>query len=231
MSLRAEMRRQQRAIDKEASRKVFGVGTVADLAARNGLTVSDLMEWKDRERKRILSEVEAGVKKTYMEQYQAITKEYNDMLQLNANDLYESYDKELQREKSEMYDRYRRQLDRAREQIKEELFGDEALKKRYAKMESMATLENVLICLVAVHKAFGYTKSLRKILECWEAATEYVEDCGTRAVFDELNEKYKLDLMFNDFDILQTLFGEAGGKCGKAKADIQSEGADGHPDA
>lgn len=208
MSLRAEMRRQQRAVNKEAGRKVFGVGTVADLAAKNGLTVSDLMEWKEQERKRILSEVEAGVKKIYMERYQAITKEYNDMLQLNADDLYDSYDKELQKEKSKMYDHYRHQLDGAREQIKEELLGDEALKKRYAKMESMATLENVLICLVAVHKAFGYTKSLRKILECWETATEYVEDCGTRAVFDELNEKYKLDLVFNDFDILQTLFGD-----------------------
>ena len=190
MSLRAELRRRQRESAKEAKSPIMGfgqIGTLKDLAEHYGMTVDDLMAWKEKERQIIWKEANDKLGEEYQKRYSEAVDDLNKVVMRNADLLREAYELQLNAETAEI-----RKI-AVTECIRD--FND-----RLYEAENWICLVNVLISLTSIHKAWGYKAGLKKFIERWDAAKEELNSDGARATLEKVNG-YGLDLEFDTFEI------------------------------
>ena len=190
MSLRAELRRRQRESAKEAKSPIMGfgqIGTLKDLAEHYGMTVDDLMAWKEKERQNIWREANNKLGEEYQKRYSEAVDDLNKVVMRNADLLREAYELQLNAETAEI-----RKI-AVTECIRD--FND-----RLYEAENWICLVNVLISLTSIHKAWGYKAGLKKFIERWDAAKEELNSDGARAILDRINA-YGVDLEFDTFEI------------------------------
>ena len=75
--------------------------------------------------------------------------------------------------------------------------------------ETYMCAANIIIMLHAVNLAVGslktVQKSMQKIVNCYNAAAEYVDKTGIREAYEDLHNNYGVDIEFEDCDI-NTIF-------------------------
>ena len=70
-------------------------------------------------------------------------------------------------------------------------------------------MANILITLVAIKMTWGYTKANQRLLENYNAATEYVSRNGIEKTYQELQKQMGIELEFDSMDINKEFgFGE-----------------------
>ena len=96
----------------------------------------------------------------------------------------------------------------AREKEIEDIYQKEA-REKLEKAEDYIAVANILITLVAIKMTWGYTKANQRLLENYNAATEYVTRNGIEKTYQELQKQMGIELEFDSMDINREFgFGE-----------------------
>lgn len=224
MSLRAEMRRQARMDAKQ----LRDTDRLIEVAKKAGVEFDELQSWKSREYQKMRNEIQNTVAAKFTKEYAALLDEYNRRL------------KEQEKE-------YNRILDERTKIIAEDIMKDliKDFNEQSYKAENWICLVNILITCLAIHKAWGYKAGIKKFLDQWNDAKAELTSIGVKGTMDRVNS-FGLDFDFDSFEVedfikecaeldvngvMEYVDTKAGGKGGKAKADVQPEGAGSHPDA
>lgn len=224
MSLRAEMRRQARMDAKQ----LRDTDRLIEVAKKAGVEFDELQSWKSREYQKMRNEIQNVVAAKFTKEYAALLDEYNRRL------------KEQEKE-------YNRILDERTKILAEDIMKDliKDFNEQSYKAENWICLVNILITCLAIHKAWGYKAGIKKFLDRWNDAKAELNSLGVKAAMERVNS-FGLDFDFDSFEVedfirecaeldvngvMEYVDTKAGGKGGKTKADIQSEGAGSHPDA
>ena len=175
MSLRAELRRQQ----KEDAKTIRETDKLAEVARRFGVKFDELATWKKREREIMASEIRNSVAAEYMKVANAMVDDYNTKLEMQKNE-------------------YNRLLDLREERAIEELTAE--FSERLNQAENLCCLVNILITCLALNKTWGYKKGIEKFMQHWDAALDEIEEAGVKAVLEKVNG-FGLDFEFDTFEI------------------------------
>lgn len=83
---------------------------------------------------------------------------------------------------------------------REEEIMEDARKMLY-KAEDYISVANVMTTLYAINKTWGYTKSIRRFLDNYNDAMNFVDEMGVREAYEKAHQEWGIEIEFDDMDI------------------------------
>ncbi|MBR5583906.1 MAG: hypothetical protein IKW21_05205 [Lachnospiraceae bacterium] len=73
--------------------------------------------------------------------------------------------------------------------------------EKFMRCEDYMCLANVLMSLYAIHKTWGFTKSIPRFLDNLNDAQEYVDKMGVENFYKKVNKEWGVELEFDSVDL------------------------------
>ena len=73
--------------------------------------------------------------------------------------------------------------------------------EKFMRCEDYMCLANVLMSLWAIHKTWGFTKSINRFLENLNEAQQYVDEMGIKEFYEKVNKEWGVELEFDSVDL------------------------------
>ena len=73
--------------------------------------------------------------------------------------------------------------------------------EKFVRCEDYICIANILMSLWAIHKTWGFTKSVTRFLDNLNDAQKYVDEMGIQEFYEKVNKEWGVELLFDSVDL------------------------------